>query len=154
MNDKDTFSGSFRSLFFAVGNPKDFSPSAWERFFVPFDRKKWNEDTAGGLVFELANGEQFSLIIEYHPELGLTLAYETDSVEDDDFPSDSWISVNDPTAMSDFVILENGSQHARGSFLDASRAWEVVEAFLDDPTKIPVQINWLNADDLDWPEPP
>ena len=153
MSDQTTLPGRFQSLFFALGNPKDFSPAAWKRFLVPLDREKWSDDIGGGIVYELEDGTQYSLLLEYHPEFGLTAAYEKDSATDDDFPAESWISEADPQAMSEFVLLENGALHARGSFLDPDAAWLVLEAFLTSPTIQPPMIEWQDADDLEWPDP-
>lgn len=144
--------GTFKSLFYTIGNPKEFSATTWKHFFIPFDHEKWIQDIAGGLVYKLPNGEEFSLLIEYYPKLGLTLSYEMTDVKNDD-SFDTWISVYDPKLMNQFVALETGSWQPEGSFLAPESAWCVVAAFLDNPTVLPECAQWMNAADLNWPEP-
>ncbi len=153
MSDIDTKPGRFKSLFFSVGNPKDFSPQAWKKFFVPFDADRWAKDSAGGIVYKLDDGSQFSLMFEYDVDLGLSMTYDMDNFEDDEFESDSRISVRDREAMSDFVLVATGATYPRGSFVDPEAAWGATEAFLNDPTVMPTSIDWLDPDELDWPEP-
>lgn len=153
MSDAVAGSGKFSSLFFALGNPLDFSPAAWKPFFVPFDGDVWARDSAGGILYQVQDGTQYFLLIEYDPDLGMSLTYQTDSLSDDDFDGVCWVSLHNPAAMAEFVALDNGSEHARGSFLPPEHAWAAVEAFLRAPTDLPATITWMDADDMAWPDP-
>ncbi len=141
----------FHSTFALVGNSNDFSPTVWQPFFDTAYSDLWERDQTGAIQCLTEEGERYSLILNYKKDESISISF--DRYNRNDFSRNfSFISQGNKTLGSGFEYLPNGATVPTDSFLSLNDAWVAVNEFLRQPTKKPSSINWVDSNELIWPE--
>ncbi len=64
----------------------------------------------------------------------------------------NYYSVGDPTKMDLIEDVGDEEFFPIGSFLEPKHAWLAIEDFFNHPIKISDRIEWIAADQIEWPE--
>jgi len=141
----------YHSTFYKLGHKDDFSAKAWKSAFSKENETKWDSEQSGSIQYFDDDGEQHSLIINY--KQGHGLAFSLDRYNKADFSRNrSMLSVGQPSKINRFECVDSGATVSLGSFVPFEAAWPIVEHFLREPHNLPNCVEWIDANNLDWPE--
>jgi hypothetical protein len=130
-------------------NPK---PEMYEDYYLSYDPEKWKAGSGGGsFKFFDGGGLEYSLTISEDSRYGIMMLYE--KRDDKEGRSiGSWCSVANESELS--VMIENADelQMPLGSYLEPVSAWGVVKAFILEPETMPDVIEWMDVDEIPWPD--
>jgi len=141
----------FHSTFKTVGNNSDFSARAWEQSFCEKNKSLWQKEQGGTIQFIEDNGLRKSLIFSYKKEMGLAISLDHYN-KNDLSQNRSMVCVGLPEKMNCFELLENGMVVSMGSFVSFQKAWEITGSFLSVPLLLPKCVEWVDSNQLDWPD--
>ncbi|MFC7374621.1 hypothetical protein ACFQS2_13135 [Brachybacterium sp. GCM10030267] len=92
-----------------------------------------------------------TLSYEYYPGRGFSLAWSR--VEADGRLQPTVMSVGNRQLLHGFLVKPNQAQVPMGTFISGELAFRVLEDFAAAPDRLSGAIDWVAANDLDWPDP-
>lgn len=127
-------------------------PKMYKPFFIEYDSAKWRAGSGGG-AFKYFDGKgiEYALIISEDSRFGIMLIYEKWD-ENQNKSIGSWYSVSQLNQLSQFVTNEDELDMPKGSYMKPVDAWDAVSGFLENPCSIPRAIQWIDVNDIAWPE--
>lgn len=141
--------GKFFSTF--QNTSDDISNADWINRFRPQNAALWEQEPSGSIQYFANNGCKYFLIMNFKYDRGVSIQY--DCFCKPDFSKNfSMISVFDRDQMDNFLLLENGTTLPAGSFVNMEDSFMVLKNFLNNPTKMPSSLNWIDSESLNWPE--
>lgn len=141
--------GYYHSTFYNCSIDVDLE--AFRRHFVSYNSENWSEDGGGSLQYFTDDNQVISLIILHNPRYGIILSFDGyDEVKERTVFN--YYSVGCIDKISDFKDVGDDQFYPIGSFLKPEIAWLAVEDFFKNPLKLSEQIEWINSEDLNWPE--
>lgn len=125
-------------------------PRKWKPYFVHFDPSLWEATDGGALEYFADSDLNYSLVISYWDGLGFLLRWCARSPDLMRTESCKY-SLGDPDALDRFEEQDDLTFPA-GCFVPPSTAWLAVEDFLHDPLRPSHRIEWVDTEDISWPE--
>jgi len=141
----ESFNNTFRS--FASGS---CAPTEWEEYFSAYDSDAWDAEGDGVLQFRSNDEEELTMVIVHWRDLGFLLQL---SCRDLPTNRSAWckFSVRSKERLTEFEERDD-LRYPVGCFLPPKEAWLAVEDFLNLPTEPSTRIQWVDDNDVEWPE--
>lgn len=143
-NMKSSFGASFAS--------GTCDPDKWKSYFLQYDSDVWElEGHSGGpLYYESDDNKRFVLGIIHWVSFGFLLQWDCTDLTTKRSGSAKY-SVSDASRLDEFAELDE-MYFPVGCFLAPEVAWLAVEDFLRQPPGPSSRIQWVDGNDIPWPE--
>ncbi len=131
----------------------DSNPSLekYKDYFLKYDPEVWSCGAGDG-VFDVRfeNGDNATLSVLEGRKLGISVRYNFRKFNDSQ--GQEFYSVGSKKQIN--VIKDVGDDQFApvGSFLEPEQAWLAVEDFFNNPRQKSSRIQWIAADQINWPE--
>jgi hypothetical protein len=138
-----------RNTFYSFAN-RSCDPKLWAPYFLRYDPAQWDAEGDGVLQYSTDGGLEYALVITHWSGLGFVLEFKARDLNTNRTLL-SKLGVADVNALDRFEE-QDGLQYPAGCFLSPSVAWLAVEDFLKTPEQPSGRVQWVDSDDIPWPE--
>ena len=142
----------FHASFAAFGQG-DFTPAAWERYFLRYDPAEWEREGDGVFTYFSDDGLRYDLIVTHDLRTrGFVIAHTCWSTADKR-SIHYRLAVSDPHQLDAFTDSGDDLIFPVGCVFTPLAAWPAVRDFLLDPVRPSPALTWVEDSELAWPEP-
>ena len=125
--------------------------SSYTDFFVNYKPSKWDRGCGDGIFsFVSDSGDKSELSVIENENFGISVRYNFR--KSGERKSSEFYSVGSPEKISQIENVGEDHLVPVGSFLKPAEAWIAVEDFFDNPTQKSGRIEWIDSEDIPWPE--
>lgn len=124
----------------------------YENYFLNYEPQQWKAGGGGGF-FKYFDGKGllYSLLVTDDSRYGIMLSYERWD-NNKNRAIKTWYSVGDEHSLNQTVENDDYFKMPLGTYLEPEKAWFAVEDFLSNPVLISKAIQWIDANDVLWPD--
>lgn len=131
----------------------DVSPAleSYADFFLSYQSSKWQKGCGDGVFsFVSDSGDKCELSVLENGKFGISVRYNIRRAGEN--KGGEYFSVGVQEKINQIEDAGEDQFVPIGSFLKPETAWLAVEDFFDNPTQKSGRIEWINSDDISWPE--
>ena len=140
----------FHSTFVGFDVDSEILLKSLEPYFINYNYSKWEVGGGGAIQYSDVKFE-YSLICVASRQYGLLLEWNVWNVNESKNVN-SFYSVGDRSNVEKIEDVGDDEFYPAGCFVDPAVAWMAVEDFFCDPTKKSTRLEWVNVEDIPWPE--
>jgi len=125
--------------------------SFYSDFFLNYSSLKWDKGAGDGVFNFIAdNGDKADLTVVEHGKKGISVRYNFR--KHNERRGFEYYSIASPEQMNHVEDVGDDQFVPLGSFLKPKQAWLAVEDFFNHPLSKSNRIEWLNSDNINWPD--
>lgn len=139
----------FHNTFMTFANGS-CEPDQWKKYFLDYKPEIWDAEGDGVLTYRSEADKDYSLVIIHWSDFGFLLQLTCDNLKTN-CPEYCCFSLRDKNRLAEFTELDDLT-YPVGCFLSADDAWLAVEEFLNHPEEPSPRIQWIEDEQIEWPE--
>ena len=149
---EDSDINKFHSTFTKFGQGQEIVPATFKPHFLNFDPFEWDQQGGGGsLQYTAQDGVRYSLTCIANKKYGVMLQWDCLETKLIGINNQSF-SIGNKERMHQIEDIGDEEFYPVGSFLKPELAWLAVRDFFSNPSKKSNQIEWINSNDIEWPD--